>query len=157
MAQLQDFKDDLSLFVETGLIAIKQGDEESAKKLFQAAGIIDPKNSAQKMGMGLIAMHKMDLKTAEKCFKDILETESNNYRAQAFLGFTYILSVVKEENPVTRTQNLQKGAEIVNEVIEKADSPTTKKLAESLMEWVKELERKADAASSPKKAGQASK
>lgn len=149
MAQMQDFKEDLPLLVETGLIAIKQGDEDSARKLFQAVGILDPENTAYKMGFGLIAMHKMDLKNAEKYFQEILKKESTNYRAQAFLGFTYILSVVKETDPSKRAENLQKGAEIVNEVIEKADSPTTKKLAESLMEWVKELEEKATSALKP--------
>lgn len=150
MVQLQDFKEDLSLFVETGLMAIKQGDEDSAKKLFQAVGVIDPKNNSQSMGLGLIAMHKMDLNSAEKHFQEVLKGDSKNYRAQAFLGFTYILSVVKEQNPVKRTENLQKGAELVSDVIKNADSPSTKRLAESLMEWVKELENKANSALEPK-------
>lgn len=142
MAQLQDFKKDIPLLVESGLIAIKQGDEDSAKKLFRAVGILDPQNTATKMGFGLIALHKMDLTTAEKNFKDVLNTEKNNYRAQAFLGFSYILSVIREKDPEKREEKVKQGMELVSEVYKNADSDSTRNLAASLLEWGKEIEEK---------------
>lgn len=95
MATLQEFNQDIPLFVEAGLIAIKQGDEESAKKLFNAVGVMEPQGNSKKMGYGLIALHKMDIKNAQKSFHDILQSDPQNYRAQAFLGFAHILSVLQ--------------------------------------------------------------
>ncbi len=139
MATLQDFKEDLPLLVESGLVAIKQGDEESAKKLFNAVGILDPQNLARKMGFGLIALHKMDITSAQRQFNEILEVEQTNYRAKAFLAFSYILSVLQERSDQEKIEALQKGAELAQEVLDKSDAPTTRQLAQSLLDWEKEL------------------
>jgi tetratricopeptide (TPR) repeat protein len=139
MATLQDFRDDLPLLVETGLIAIKQGDEESAKKLFNAIGVIDPQNLAKKMGYGLIALHKMDIGNAQKSFNEILSVEQTNWRAQAFLAFSYILSVLQDGSDKEKVEALRKAAELAQEVVEKSDAPTTQQLAQSLLDWEKEL------------------
>ncbi len=143
MVSIQDFKEDLGLLVEAGMIAIKQGDEENAKKLFNAAGVLDPQSSAKKMGYGLIALHKMDIKNAQKIFNEILQTEPDNHRAQAFLGFSYILSVLEEGmSKGEKIESLKKGAELASDVVEKTDSPTTKQLAQSLLDWERELQEK---------------
>lgn len=142
MATLQDFKGDISLLVEGGLVAIKQGDEESAKKLFNAVGIIDPQNMARKMGYGLIALHKMDIKTAQKSFQEILQVEQTNWRAQAFLAFSHILSVLQDGSASQKQQALEKGAELAQEVIDKSDAPSTRQLAQSLLDWEQELQDK---------------
>jgi tetratricopeptide (TPR) repeat protein len=139
---LQDFRNDLPLLVESGLIAIKQGDEESAKKLFNAVGIIDPQNMAKKMGYGLIALHKMDIKTAQKNFNEILQVEQTNWRAQAFLAFSYILSVLQDGSNDEKINALRKGAELSQEVLDKSDAPTTRQLAQSLLDWERELMEK---------------
>lgn len=145
MASLQEFKQDIPLLVEAGLIAVKQGDEESAKKLFNALGIIDPQGTSKKMGYGLIALHKMDIKNAQKNFNDILQVEPQNYRAQAFLGFAYILSVLQEGATVEdKIKSLRRGAELASEVVAKCDTPSTKQLAQSLLDWEKELQEKAE-------------
>lgn len=146
MATLQDFREDLPILVEAGLIAIKQGDEESAKKLFNAIGVIDPQNTAKKMGYGIIALHKMDIKNAQKHFQEILQTEQTNYRAQAFLAFSYLLSCLQENN-VNLDQwkmNLKKSAELAAEVLEKSDAPSTRQLAQSLLDWEHELQAKVE-------------
>lgn len=142
MGTLQDFKDDLPLFVEGGLIAIKQGDEESAKKLFNAVGIVDPQNTARKMGYGLIALHKMDIKTAQKSFQEILQVEQTNWRAQAFLAFSHILSCLQDSPPAQKVKALETGATLAQEVLEKSDAPSTRQLAQSLLDWEKELQDK---------------
>ncbi|NGX60627.1 MAG: hypothetical protein K940chlam9_00093 [Chlamydiae bacterium] len=140
MATLQEFKEDLPLLVESGLIAIKQGDEDSARKLFNAVGIIDPQNMSKKMGFGLIALHKMELGSAKNYFEDVLEVEQANWRAQAFLAFTYILSVLQEGEHKEKHAALKKGAELAKEVIEKSDAPATRQLAQSLLDWEQELQ-----------------
>lgn len=142
MATLQEFREDLPILVESGLIAIKQGDEESAKKLFNAIGVIDPQNMAKKMGYGLIALHKMDLKNAQKSFLEILQVEQTNWRAQAFLAFSYILSVLQDGSGEDKIKALQKGAELAREVLDKSDAPSTLQLAQSLLDWEKELQDK---------------
>lgn len=144
MATFQEYREDLPLLVESGLIAIKQGDEESAKKLFNAIGIIDPQNMAKKMGYGLIALHKMDISNARKTFQEILQVEQTNWRAQAFLAFSHILSVLQEGSSEEKKQSLQKGAELAQEVLDKTDTPSTKQLAQSLLDWEKELMGKVD-------------
>ena len=149
MGTLQDFRDDLPLLVESGLIAIKQGDEESAKKLFDAVGLIDPQNTAKKMGYGLIALHKMDIGNAQKNFNEILKVEQTNWRAQAFLAFSYILSVLQEGTNDEKMSSLRKGAELALEVVEKSDAPSTRTLAQSLLDWEKELMGKVEAEKGP--------
>ena len=144
MTTLQEFRDDLPLLVESGLIAIKQGDEESAKKLFNAIGIIDPQNMAKKMGYGLIALHKMDIKNAQKNFHEILQVEQTNWRAQSFLAFSHILSVLQEGKNEEKIEALRLGAELAQEVLDKSDAPTTRQLAQSLLDWEKELMGKVD-------------
>lgn len=139
MATLQELSQDIPMLVESGLIAIKQGDEESAKKLFNAVGILDPQNTAKKMGYGLISLHKMDIKSAQKSFNEILNVEQTNWRAQAFLAFAYILSVLQDGSNEEKMEALRKGAELAQEVIDKSDAQTTKQLAQSLLDWEKEL------------------
>jgi tetratricopeptide (TPR) repeat protein len=147
MATLQDFREDLPLLVEGGLIAIKQGDEESAKKMLNAVGIVDPQNMARKMGYGLISLHKMDIKTAQKNFQEILQVEQTNWRAQAFLAFSHILSVLQEGTAEEKYKALETGAKLAQEVVEKSDAASTRQLAQSLLDWEKELQDKVKASS----------
>lgn len=145
MATEAQFKEDLSLFVEIGLIAIKQGDEESAKKIFNAIGVLDPKNLARKMGYGLIALHKMDIKSAQKSFQEILQQEEQNSRAKAFLALSHILSVF--QGGASRQQNLQalqQGAQLAEEVLAQSEEASTRQLAQSLLDWEKALETRAE-------------
>lgn len=149
MAMLQVFRDDIALLVESGLVAIKQGDEESAKKLFNAVGIIDPQNLATKMGFGLISLHKMDIPNAQKSFTEILNVEQTNWRAQSFLALSYILSVLQEGTDEEKMASLRKCAELAQEVLDKSDAATTRQLAQSLLDWEKELMGKVEADKGP--------
>lgn len=136
---LELFKEDLALLAESGLIAIKQGDEASAKKLFNAVGILDPQNMVKKMGYGLIALHKMDIRTAQKNFNEVLQVEQTNWRAQSFLAFSYLLSVLQEGGNEEKEVALKKASELSQEVLAKSDAPSTRQLAQSLLDWEKEL------------------
>ncbi len=143
MTALQEFKQDLSLILEAGLIAIKQGDEESAKKLFNAIGVIDPKTTSKQMGYGLISLHKMDIKNAIKQFEEVLKMDAQNYRAEAFLGLAHILSVFQETTSnEDKLKSLKKGAELAHNVLQKSQEPSTRQLAESLLQLERELQEK---------------
>ena len=142
MVKFEAFEEDLPLLVETGLISIKQGDEESAKKLFNAINVIDPENMAQKMGYGLISLHKMDTKGAQKSFQEVLQVEQENWRAQAFLALSYILSVLQDGSLEEKQHALQMGAKLAQEVVTKSDIPSTQQLAQSLLDWETQLQEK---------------
>jgi len=141
MVTLQDFRKDLSFFVEIALIAIKQGDEESAKKLFNAVGVLDPKNMAKKMGYGLISLYKMDIKIAKKHFQEVLQVEKTNWRAQAFLSFAHMLNLLQEGTTMDeKKENLMTASKLALEVIDKSDDASTKQLAQSVLDWEEELQ-----------------
>lgn len=144
MAEFQEFGVDLPLLVEAGLISIKQGDEESAKKLFNAVSVIAPENTAKKMGYGLIALHKMDIKNAQKHFLEVLQTEQENHRAKAFLALSYILSVLQDSTTDEKQHALKMGAQLAQEVLKKSDTPSTQQLAQSLLDWEEQLQQKVD-------------
>ena len=142
MAIQDEFKQDLSLFVETGLIAIKQGDEESAKKLFNAVGILDPQNPAKKLGFGLIALHKMDIPNAQKSFTEVISADKNNWRAQSFLALSYILSTLQDGSDQQKIEALKKGSELAKEVLANSKDESDKQLAQSLIDWQTEMVEK---------------
>lgn len=139
MSIFKEFTDDVPLLVEGGLIAIKQGDEESAKKIFNAVGVFDPNNLAKKLGYGLIALHKMDIKSAQKLFQEILDVEKTNWRAQSFLAFSHMLSVLQDKTTEQRKEALQTCMRLSQEVLDNCDIPSTRALAQSLIDWEKEL------------------
>ncbi len=141
MTMLKEFTPDLGMLIESGLIAIKQGDEESAKKLFDAADLLDPGTTSAKMGHGLIALHKMELQEAEKHFEGIIEKEIDNYRAKAFLAFAQILSILQDGSENDKVAALKRGAELAQEVLEKCQEPSTRELAQSLLDWESELQK----------------
>ena len=141
MKAVKEFKGDLGLLVEAGLIAIKQGDEDSAKKLFDAADILDPGATSSKMGHGLIALHKMDIATAKQYFSEILKSEEKNYRAKAFLAFSNVLSVLQDGSAAEKEIALREGAEQAQEVLENCKEASTRELAQSLLDWEQELQK----------------
>ena len=142
MTALIDFKKDLPLFVELGLIAIKQGDEQSATKLFNAVALIDPQHETVELGAGLIALHKMELSKAQTHFKKLLGGEKNNWRAQAFLAFTYVLFIMEAGSDEEKLKYLQEGHKLAQEVLERSDEPSTRQLAQSVLDWEIELQQK---------------
>jgi len=136
MSTLQEFKEDLALFVEGGLLAIKQGDELGAKKLFNAAAILDPEGGQHQMGYGLIALHKMELPEAKNNFEELIKLDKTNWRAQSFLAFAHMLSVFEEEaSPENQQASLEKAASLATEVLEKSDSDQTRQVAQSIIDW----------------------
>jgi len=130
--RLQDFKEDFALLIEAGFVAVKQLDETSATRIFNAAQVMSPNSSAPQIGLGYIALNKLELKRAALIFEKVLEKEPQNYLAQTFLGMCYLLTKPKRK----------KGEKLVKEAMEKSQDPTIKNLGNLTLEWSeKELKK----------------
>lgn len=132
-AKLEDFKQDFGLLIEAGFIAVKQLDEKSAKSLFRAAQVLKPESSAPQVGLGYIALNKLELKEATAIFESILEKESDNHLAQTFLGMCYLLGKAK----------MKEGEKIIKQAVSQTSDPTVKNLGEVCLEWLeKDLKKR---------------
>ncbi len=123
--KLKDFKDDFPFLIEAGFIAVKQLDETSASRIFKAAQIISPNSTAPQLGLGYIALNKLELKEATQIFEKIMEKEPENYLAQTFLGICFLLSKPKRK----------KGEKLIHEAMDKTTDPTIKNLGQVSLEW----------------------
>lgn len=142
MVNLKDFSADVALLFEGGLMAIKQGDEENAKKLFNAVGTLQPEGVTKKMGYGLIAIHKLEAKEAQKIFKEVYEKDRNNKRAQAFLAFAYMLSLmIPGGSDEGKLLDLKEATKHATEARKNAKDESTIQLAQSILDWQTELDR----------------
>lgn len=122
---LTECREDFSLLIETGFVAVKQLDEISASRIFHAAQAISPKSTAPQIGLGYIALNKLEVKQATKIFEAVVAQEPENYLAVTFLGICFLLT------PSKRKQ----GQQLVKEAIKKTDDPTVKNLGEVSLEW----------------------
>lgn len=123
--KLADFKEDFSLLIEAGFVAVKQLDELSASRIFQAAQALSPEHSAPKIGMGYIALNKLEVKQATKIFEEVCAKEPENWLAQTFLGICLLLNKPKRK----------KGEKLIREAMEKSTDPTVKSLGNISLEW----------------------
>ncbi len=145
MAQLQKFKNHFILLAEAGFIAINQGDEDAAIKLFKASQLLDPSNLLPRVGMGYLHLCKLELKQAAKLFEDILAKEPNNEMAKAFLGLSLSL------NP----QEVAKGEKVLHDTATQAKDPMIKSLADSAIDFVEKFVKKSPSPSqAPAKSAQ---
>lgn len=124
---LDQFKDDFALMIEAGFVAVKQLDEISAMRLFQAAQMLEPESPAPQIGLGYIALNKLEVAKATEIFKGVLAVEPDHHLAQAFLGLCYML----------KKGNRKQGEELVNKVLEETDDETVVNLCKVSMEWSK--------------------
>jgi len=122
---LDNFKEDFALFVEAGFIAVKQLDEIAARRLFKAAELLHPDNPASQLGLGYIALHKLQTNEAIKIFEGILKKDPDHYLAQSLLGICYMMTKNKRK----------KGEKMILEAKAKSDNPTIKNLADVCLEW----------------------
>lgn len=122
---LEDFKEDFALLIESGFIAVKQLDEVSSRRIFEAAAILEPESSIPRIGLGWIALNKLEIKEATKIFQEIVKKEPDNHLAQTFLGISYMLTKSKREE----------GEQLVQDAMEKTDDETIKNLGSISLEW----------------------
>lgn len=123
--KLEELKEDFSLLIESGFVAVKQLDEISATRIFNAAQVISPFNTAPQIGLGYIALNKLEVKQATKTFEAVLEREPDNLLAQTFLGICFLL---------TKPQR-KKGERLIKEVSEKTSDAAIKNLCSISLEW----------------------
>lgn len=123
--KIEDFKEDFSLLIEAGFVAVKQLDEISASRIFHAAQAISPNSTAPQIGLGYIALNKLEVKQATKIFEEVTEKEPENYLAQTFLGICFLLTKPKRK----------KGEKLIQEAMEKSSDPTIKNLGKISLQW----------------------
>ncbi len=123
--KINEFKEDFSLLIEAGFVAVKQLDETSATRIFYAAQAINPTNSAPQIGLGYIALNKLEIKEATRIFELVLQSEPQNYLAQTFLGICFLLTKGK----------MKKGESLIKDSIEKTTDPTIQNLGKLSLEW----------------------
>jgi hypothetical protein len=123
--KLQEFRDDFSLLIEAGFIAVKQLDEISATRIFHAAKMMNTTSTAPQIGLGYIALNKLEIKEATKIFEAVIKQEPENYLAQAFLGMCFLLNKPKRK----------KGEQLIREIMGKTENPTVKNLCVISLEW----------------------
>jgi len=128
MTQWKKYKEDYTLMLESGFIAVNQADEDAAMKLFRAAELLDPENSLPKVGFGYLHLHKLELIQAVKMFEDVLEKEPKNEMAKAFLGLCTGLM----------PNHADKGEKILEQSIKSKD-PMIKNLAASSIQFIEKF------------------
>lgn len=123
--KLENFKDDFALLIEAGFVAVKQLDETSASRIFNAAQVMSPDSTAPQIGLGYIALNKLELKEATKIFEAVIKKEPDNYLAQTFLGISFLLNKPKRK----------KGEKLIQEAMSKTTDQTVKNLGKISLEW----------------------
>lgn len=131
--KMSAFKEDFSLLIEAGFVAVKQLDEVSASRIFQAAQALSPSSTAPQIGMGFIALNKLNLKEATQIFEEVTKQEPDNHLAQTFYGMCFLLTKGRRS----------KGEKIIRDAIEKTTDPSIKSLGTVSLEWSeKDLSKK---------------
>lgn len=123
--RFEAFKEDFALFIEAGFVAVKQLDEISAQRIFEAAQVLNPASAAPKIGFGYIALNKLEIKKASEIFEGIHSEDPDNHIAQTFLGICYLLNKSKRK----------KGEKLIQDAIEKTDDPSIKNLGKTALNW----------------------
>lgn len=135
MKETKQFEKDFGLLVETGFVAVKQSDEDSATKLFRAAQALKPEHTAPQIGFGYIALNKLELKEATTIFEAVIEKEPENYLGKTFLGLVLMMAKTEPE----------RGHELVQEALKKSDDPSVHQFAQTALQWREKYFNKATA------------
>lgn len=122
---LKKYKEDFVLLLEAGFIAVNQADEDSSRKLFKAASLLDKKNTLPKVGIGYLHLHLLELNDAIRCFDEVLEKEPKNEMAKTFKGICMSF----------KPKDLGKGEKILSEASLSKD-PLIKKLGATALDFV---------------------
>jgi lipopolysaccharide biosynthesis regulator YciM len=134
--KMADFKEDFALLIEAGFIAVKQLDEISATRIFNAAQVLSPSSTAPQIGIGYIALNKLEVKEAVRIFTAVTQIEPENDLAKTFLGICYLLTKGKQK----------KGEKMIQEAMQQTTDATIKNLGSIALEWAeKDLLQKSKA------------
>ncbi|QVE49562.1 hypothetical protein SBV42_02185 [Chlamydia crocodili] len=136
MADLELFKADFALLFEAGMLAIKQGDEESAKKLFQSLQILNPDHYGYELGLALIDLHKMEIFAAEERLSALAQKEVDNWSIKSFLSLTHMMIVLHQGSSFeVRRESLENCLKLADQVLENCEIESTRILAQSVLDW----------------------
>lgn len=131
-----EFDSDFSLFIEAGFVAVRQLDEQGARQCFHAAQVIRPDDPTPMIGLGYIALNKLEIKEAADAFTKVVEKYPEHHLAQTFLGMTYLLSKNKKNE----------GKKLIKKVMRQTDDETVKNLGKISLDW---CEKDIDAQKAP--------
>jgi len=129
---LSKYESDFVLHLEAGFIAVNQSDEDSAKKLFRAASLLNPKSQLPNVGLGYMHLCKLELKQAADKFKGVLAVEPTNDMAKTFMGIA--LSMSPDQGA--------EGEKILTELATSSSDESIKKLTGSTLDFVDEFVKK---------------
>lgn len=132
MEKFAKYKESYVHFVEAGFIAVNQGDEDGAVKLFKAAALLKPENTLPKVGMGYLHLCKLELKQSIQGFNEVLSQEPHNEMAKALLGFALCLTPT----------DVAKGEKQLEDTFKTAHDPAIKQLAENALDFVEKFVKK---------------
>ena len=132
--KIKKFMGDVPLLVEAGFIAIKQVDEESAKKCFYAAMVIDQEQSLPVIGLGMIHLLNLELDDASKMFNLVLQKEPDNQMARTMLGIAQLYRVNQE--------GLKEGRNLIEDAMEHTKEPSLTQLGKYSHDLYKEIKKK---------------
>lgn len=131
---LKSFASDVPMLVEAGFVAIKQVDEDSARKCFYAAMVIDPNEPLPVIGLGIVSLFKLDLDEAKKLFRLVLQADPHNQMAKTMLGIANLYSITED--------GIKEGKHLIDEVMQTTDQHDLQELAKSSQELMKEIKKK---------------
>ncbi len=146
-----DLDKDFSTLVETGFIAVKHGNESAASRLFHAAQILRPQDSAPVLGFGYVALQSMNLEMAKHLFSAVLKKEPENALAKVLLGFSYLsskfasLSQLQKSyiGPRVKPEEVEEfaktGEQLIQEALEASKDPSVHSLGKSALELSKKI------------------
>lgn len=130
---IAELRGEFASLIEAGLVAVNQGDEDSAIKLFSAAQVLEPDSSAPRVGFGFISLNKLELEKAIDLFQIVVDQEPNHHLARTFLGISLAF------DPKTR----QRGEKLIQTAFEQTDDASVKHLCEVSKAWIeKDLNKK---------------
>jgi Flp pilus assembly protein TadD len=126
MVKTQDFIEDVALILESGFVAIKYGDRETALNCFHAAALLAPDRVEPKVGLATLALNELDLDKAISLCKEVLETDKENHQAMVICGMSMILLHKEEET----------AHKLLTTARENATDDATKQLAELWLGYI---------------------
>lgn len=129
---LNHYKDEFTLFLELGFIAVNHADEDSAVKLFTAAEMLRPSEVLTTIGFGYLHFCKLEIQPAIQMFEKALKKEPNNPIAKSLLGFCLAL----------HPGDTNKGEAMLEELKSHTKSKEIKELDSVLLQFIKEFVKK---------------
>ncbi len=149
MSAIPMHKEDFGLLIEGGFVAVKQGNRNAARRLFEAAHRLRPEHSAPKLGFGYIALNELNLPLARQTFEAILNEEPNNAMAKVLLGFSFMMDrfmVVAGKRkgaplPPQETTNasVAKGHTLIEQALQQSQDPAVHRLGKAAMELAQKV------------------